>query len=651
MIGHFPAPYPDELLYSICARFSSRAGYPNIKSVVEELFGSKTASAVIDLPNRLGYLTAVLPVNSSLTVDRLIDQHTLLPFFSAFQPASRIKQLRNDLRGSRGPAGHMRSGVMASRVPTPGYLRFCPACKREDEKRFGETYWHRLHQLPGVEVCPSHQIFLEDSAVALRAGRNNLLFISAEQATHTAVKRHLSPTNQDQLSLLKIAIDSTWLLEHPSHGVELNETYNRYLKLLSERGLANHTGSIYVSKLHEEFRSFYSTAFLKLLGCEFTGKDQMKSNWLLRLVRHPKHLQHPLYHLLLIQFLGRTTEEFFRLPSELGFFGEGPWPCLNPAADHYKRPVILEFRSGKRLRNIKPVGIFSCDCGFAFARTGSDSTPEDRFRIGRMISFGPVWEAKLKELWKDSSLSLSEVGRRLGVDPLTARRHATRLKLSFSRSGRSSKPLNRATQLKGRHTSTAWEKKRRTYRAKWLYTINRNRNIKLKALRQKSPRVYAWLRQNDFAWLKGHRPRSERHIQSTSSIDWRRRDAEYVTAVRDAALQIKNACGRPIRITKTAIGKTIGALTLLQQKLHKMPLTTRILENVVETRVEFAIRRIWWTVKLYREENLLPQTWQLILRANVYKLRNVAKIKEAIIVALQELKSNLHYNEGVRIAL
>jgi hypothetical protein len=29
MIGCFPDPYPDELLYSVCARFHERVQYPN----------------------------------------------------------------------------------------------------------------------------------------------------------------------------------------------------------------------------------------------------------------------------------------------------------------------------------------------------------------------------------------------------------------------------------------------------------------------------------------------------------------------------------------------------------------------------------------------------------------------------------------------
>lgn len=60
---------------------------------------------------------------------------------------------------------------------------------------------------------------------------------------------------------------------------------------------------------------------------------------------------------------------------------------------------------------------------------------------------------------------------------------------------------------------------------------------------------------------------------STISVDWKRRDAEYAVAVRAAASSLKDAPGRPVQVTRTAIGRAIGATTLLRQKLHKMPMT------------------------------------------------------------------------------
>ena len=68
MIGFLPQPYLDELLYSVCARYSNQAQYPDKKSVVQELFGISTALAVIDLPAHLGNLIAALPLGHHYTL-------------------------------------------------------------------------------------------------------------------------------------------------------------------------------------------------------------------------------------------------------------------------------------------------------------------------------------------------------------------------------------------------------------------------------------------------------------------------------------------------------------------------------------------------------------------------------------------------------
>jgi hypothetical protein len=641
MIGCFADPYPDELLYSACARFQERMQHPNKKSTLQELFGTTNRRAAIDLPCNIGQLLKNLPPSHRYTIDQMIDCHTMLPVFIPFLPPERILALREDMKGAGGMAAHKRSGVMASRVPAPKRLRFCPICVDEDRKQPGETYWRRLHQVPGVEVCPEHQVFLEGSNPRNVSTRSYAQFVSAEDAVRTLPARRLDLSTRSHQILLMLARDVAWLLGRPDLRSDPNAIYGRYLKLLIARGLATYTGSIHVRKLLNEFKTHYVPTLLKLLHCELSGADQVKTNWLLRLVRPPRHAQHPLYHLLLIQFLGHSAEEFFRLSTELSFFGNGPWPCLNPVAGHFRQPVISEYKLSSRLRDGRPTANFRCGCGFAYARSGPDSSPEDRFRVGRVISFGPVWEAKLEKLWKDSSLSLSDVGRRLRVDTLTVRRHAARLKLPASRPGRRSKPLNCAALLKGNHDSTTHVEKRRVCRANWVSATRQTPKTTLKALRRKSPREYAWLLRNDTEWLKKHSPHSRRCGQPTSGVDWQRRDAEYAVAVRAVATRLKNNPGRPGWVTRSAIGKVVGAATLLRQKLHKMPLTAQVITNVVETRVEYAVRRVRWAAGCFICDHILPRPWQLLLRANVYSLRSVPEVKSAVDAAVDLIESNL----------
>lgn len=637
MPGHFPTPYLGELFYSLCARYADRVDYPNVKSVLHELFGTSTVTAVVDLPSHLDKLVEGFPNDAPLNVDKIIDEHTPLAFFSAILPPDRVRQLRKDMSGSGGQAVHTRSGIMASRIPLPSHLRYCPLCTEKDQRQFRETYWRQLHQLAGVLICPVHEVFLEDSNVSRCAGRNSLRFVTADAATPALPARHIDSSSHDHSVLLRIARDAAWLLEHPIPGTYLKEIHNRYLNLLLEHGLATHTGGIHARALKSEFESYYSLTLLRTLGCAFTGSDQAKTNWLLRLVRPPRNSQHPIYHLLLIQFLGHTVEEFFLPHHAPNTFGEGPWPCLNPAAEHYREQIIQEYTLSSRTRGNRVVATFSCDCGFSYARSGPDSSAEDRYRIGRIISFGPVWEAELKHLWEDSSNSLSEIGRRLRVDPLTVRRHATKLKLPFNGFSRTSKPLHQTAELRAVNNSAEWQKKRHACRSEWLSATRRTPKASFKDLRCILPRQYAWLRQNDSEWLKNLTPKPQRHVKVTSSVDWQARDAQYAVAVKSSALRLRNAPGRPIRITRTAIGRDLGTVTLLRQKHHKMPMTTQVLDRVVETREEYASRRVWWAAGLYLNEKVVPQEWQLISRANVHKDRENKRVIDAIQSAMRML--------------
>lgn len=176
--------------------------------------------------------------------------------------------------------------------------------------------------------------------------------------------------------------------------------------------------------------------------------------------------------------------------------------------------------------------------------------------------------------------------------------------------------------------------------------MKQKREITLKALRRKLPREYAWLLQNDSEWLEGHKPWPKRRNLPTASVDWKRRDAEYVAAVKAAASRLKDAPGRPVQATRTAIGRALGAITLLRQKLQKMPLAAQVLKGVVETREQYAVRRVWWAADLYCQEESLPREWQFVMRANVYSLREVSTVKCAIYEALNILRLSLSRSQS-----
>ena len=140
MLAYFPDPYPDELFYSICARFQYRVRYPSQRATVEDLFQTKNAIAIFDFPSRLNRIVAALPLKSGYTVDYFINNHTLLPFYSPFLPPERNQLIREEMDGDNGAKIHTRLGIVAGQVEMPSHLRFCPLCVEDDKKLFGECY-------------------------------------------------------------------------------------------------------------------------------------------------------------------------------------------------------------------------------------------------------------------------------------------------------------------------------------------------------------------------------------------------------------------------------------------------------------------------------------------------------------------------------
>src|SRR4030042_7010586 len=78
------------------------------------------------------------------------------------------KRAMEAIKSDSGMGLHSKRGINTSRVKVPQFLRYCPECVSEDFERWGETYWRRTHQLPGVLVCTDHKGGLANSVVPYR---------------------------------------------------------------------------------------------------------------------------------------------------------------------------------------------------------------------------------------------------------------------------------------------------------------------------------------------------------------------------------------------------------------------------------------------------------------------------------------------------
>ena len=178
MITRFPKGDFDEIFYSMCARYYDKLQYDNKTTFLHDLF-DKYIQTSIGLPHRLGYFVNKLPLKRFFTVDLLIDQHTLFPYYHPFLFEERAQQLREKMITGNEQLIHKTVGQSTTDIPNLTWLRYCPLCAKEERIHYGECYWHRLHQVPGVEICPIHRVFLENSKISVQRCRSD--FIPAEQ--------------------------------------------------------------------------------------------------------------------------------------------------------------------------------------------------------------------------------------------------------------------------------------------------------------------------------------------------------------------------------------------------------------------------------------------------------------------------------------
>ncbi|MEP0791961.1 TnsD family transposase [Funiculus sociatus GB2-C1] len=623
--------------------------YPDKQSVVKELFGNKRIVARVELPGHLNDLVTALPPGGYYTVDRLIENHTLLPFYSPFFPRELISLVREEMRGSNQQFSYGHLGLLAGHIQMFTYLRFCPLCVQEDKKQFGECYWHRLHQVSGVELCPTHQIAVINSGVLKRNRSSKYDFISAEQSISEIKPYPLELSGRDHENLLKISRDADWLLRQQNLSLSNDYLHNFYVKNLYERGLSTFQGRVLQDELLEAFKGHYSPTILKLLQCEFN--EQSTNHWLLDLFRRKSRIRHPIRHLLIINFLGYTAEEVLKLPTKLKPFGDGPWLCLNRVCQHFKQPVIKECQlTPNHKKRSEPVGTFECICGFTYSQKSPDASAEDKLQKSRYTRiYGPLWELTLIRLWDDETISLNQIARQLGVRPITLQRQAALLELTFPRVGSEKSTQLTPNLLYYRSNSNPETKKLNLlekHQKNFLEVRQQHPLLTRSKLIEICSYTYHWLQRNCPDWLETHLPptvsKKGKKLPS-SEVDWEKRDIELAAEVKAAVVHIRSNLASPIRVTVLQIGRDTGKYLPLKAQLDRLPLTAKVLAEMVETHEEFAVRKIEWAAKGFLEENICATQWQLLRRAKIspQSLHIIAaqQVKEAIDAALESLAS------------
>ena len=145
---------PDETLYSHVSRSHRLSGNASQRSSLDTLFG-RGARTHHDFPSHLAHYADRHHGLLGTPVEILF-KHTPLSLYLRFQDSRRADAAVQGASTAPAASTKYRLGLVGSRFGADHPLKACEQCLIDDSSRFGVAYWHLVHQIPGVFVCPSH---------------------------------------------------------------------------------------------------------------------------------------------------------------------------------------------------------------------------------------------------------------------------------------------------------------------------------------------------------------------------------------------------------------------------------------------------------------------------------------------------------------
>ncbi|WP_196599612.1 TniQ family protein [Pectinatus frisingensis] len=251
MIAYFPTAYPDELLYSQLARYYTKSGYLAYTFAAEELFLSKTARPDMDFINHYTP-AAVQAITRNMSMEAVIEKHTMFPCYGRFLPRERRQKAFQALVSMMGNY-HNLLPIPQSKNGKARCLRYCTACAANDREQYGEAYWHRIHQLIGIHVCPVHWCYLMDSSLMISGKATPSL-----KTTEEIIPQSESCVSADNEIEIRVAV---YMAEVFQADVDMESCVTvgeflhskmAYTKYRSVRGEQRN-----IALFHEDFKEYY----------------------------------------------------------------------------------------------------------------------------------------------------------------------------------------------------------------------------------------------------------------------------------------------------------------------------------------------------------------------------------------------------------
>ncbi|MGO4001663.1 TnsD family Tn7-like transposition protein [Pseudomonas fluorescens] len=547
----FLAAFPDETLHSVLSRYARLCGVRSVKTAFAGARFPAAFSQSVAFPSHLDELVEALPCGTSLSVVEIIKRHTLLPYYAPFVSQNQVDQAQALMAGD-GTGLMLKLGVNASRLGFASRMRFCPECVAQDQVRAGVAYWHRVHTLPGVLVCPYHCTLLNVVDHCWFSRNSRQLNLPGDDSVQ-AHSRRLHVPSICLPALHDIALRSLQVLESEVVALSAFRIRSTLLQGADELELTSKARCLHLRRLAQHMAVFFRslpTAWEYLVLSE--AREGIPATWITKLLRKPRSSHHPLKYILLASALRVNMESVL---------GKG---------------ALCEPQTASPLTAVTQLPKFAPSM---FAIEGLDC-----------ISTA-VWEHALA-----------------GAD---ARKMASALGVSLVHVYRIIRGVAGGP--------AAWKE------ARFLRQLRERRMIfdaEYRSRRAHDCRGYAWLYRCDRPWLSECiAKRATDHANRADSSDmFAALDVKLAKQVGQCARALRSLPGKPIRISRTRIGRELHVLSRFEKQLSKLPLCAAALIEACESLEEFHNRRLRWARQKLRSEGK-PVSQSSLYRTASIRLR------------------------------
>ena len=413
---------------------------------------------------------------------KMIRGHCLYPFLAPFaSPKQRRIHLRWAISGGQNTAkfGSTRS------IGAPGSFRLCPACVEEDLATFDEPYFHRFHQIPGVQLCVVHRLRLQETDSDIRG-------FGARTAREIVENPSFSKTPRP-------AFISASLANHFSEGL-------KYLGESDPNPFASRTNNFW--RVYQRiflFRLPTKRMVEKLLcGIEAEHGDSLDQNFqwnswsrpgIFNFLRHATASETlPLAgHFILLQHMGLSVEQGLHLANLPSL-----WCCPNGHCESYGK---FKLRNQLRINHALQIECPDCRIRFKFAiRTPLGSKPT----MLRLISPGPrLIEGVSGDL--RAGLSMQKVAANAKISVPIIRSLAVEEGL-----------IEHKTKKAHRHYPTTYSKLMEGYKQTVLSWLSLHPGATRVQLLRAHTHIYRRLRSEEPEWFESNLPKSRKKRRRSS---------------------------------------------------------------------------------------------------------------------------------------